>query len=341
MDKEVHIMATHDEETGYRAAAGSRGGTHRAQLMTKEERSESARKAALARWGGSDIPVSEYAGELIIGELTLDCAVLPDGRRLITQKSIMSALGRSERQGRRSRNDNRPPFIEANNLSPYVGPKLQEMMEQVEYRVRGISGSRTGYPADIIPEVCEVYLDARKEGVLSKTQLPAAESAEILVRGLARVGITALVDEATGYQEKRAEDELRRLLEQYVSEEHRPWMKQFPQSFFKQVYRLHGWEFLPSNHKHPGYVGKFINRTVYEVLPEGILGGLQKANPTIKPGQRARKHHQHIREGQPSDHLTDQIKSTITLMEVSETKEEFWRLFKRKHEGQRELELDI
>lgn len=309
--------------------------------MTAEERSESARKAALARWGGADIPVSEYAGELVIGGLTLDCAVLPDGRRLITQKSIMSALGRSERQGRRTRNDNRPPFIEANNLTPYVSSRLNEMLTHVEYRVKGVSGTRTGYSAEIIPEVCDVYLDARNDGVLMKAQFPAAESAETLIRGLARVGITALVDEATGYQEKRAEDELRRLLEQYVAEEHRPWMKKFPQSFFKQVYRLHGWEFLPNNHKHPGYVGKFINSTVYEVLPVGILGGLQKANPTTKPGQRARKHHQHIREGQPLGHLEDQIKSTITLMEVSESKEEFWRLFKRKHVGQRELDMEV
>lgn len=334
-------MATHDDQPKSRSDAGSRGGAHRAQLMTKEERSESARKAALARWGGSEIPVSEYAGELVIGDLSLDCAVLPDGRRIITQKSIMSALRRSESQGRRTRNDNRPPFIEANNLIPYIGPTLQGMMAQVEYRVQGVSGTRTGYSAEIIPEVCEVYLDARRDGALGKQQLPAANAAETLVRGLARVGITALVDEATGYQEKRAEDELRRLLEQYVSEEHRPWMKQFPQKFFKEVYRIHGWEFLPNNHKHPGYVGKFINSTVYEVLPEGVLGGLQKANPTTKPGQRARKHHQHIREGQPTDHLTDQIKATITLMEVSDSKEEFWRLFKRKHGAQRELELDI
>jgi hypothetical protein len=308
--------------------------------MTPEERSESARKAAEVRWG-KKTPISEYAGDLTIGDMTLDCAVLPDGRRIITQKSIMTALGRSESQGRRVRNDNRPPFLEANNLTPYISPELKEMMNKVEYRIKGEKTVRTGYPAEIIPEVCEVYLDARLDDALIHNQKPAAEAAEILVRGLARVGITALIDEATGYQEKRAEDELRRLLEQYVSEEHRPWMKRFPQKFFKEVYKIHGWKFLPNQHQHPGYVGKFINRTVYEQMPEGILDGLREVNPSNASGNRSRRHHQHIRDGQPSEHLDDQIKTIIVLMELSDNKEEFWRLFQKKYKGQPELDLQF
>lgn len=333
-------MAKHEEHPR-QVTDGAKGGKSRAALMTPEERSEAARRAAEARWGRGGTPISEYAGELTIGDLALDCAVLPDGRRIITQKSIMTALGRSASQGRRARNDNRPPFLEANNLLPYIGPDLTEQMNKVEYRIKGESGTRYGYPAAIIPDVCEVYLDARRDGVLAKAQIPAAEAAEILVRGLARVGITALVDEATGYQVKRAEDELRRLLEQYVSEAHRPWIKKFPQQFFQEVYRLHGWEFLPDNHKHPQYVGKFINTTVYEQMPPGILEGLRQVNPTNAAGHRARRHHQHIREGQPLDHLVDQIKAVITIMEISDDKADFWRLFGKKFHGQAALPLEL
>jgi len=63
-----------------------------------------------------------------------------------------------------------------------------------------------------------------------------------LIRGLARVGIIALVDEATGYQEVRARQELQRILEAYVQAELRPWIKTFPDEFFKEIYRLQGWE---------------------------------------------------------------------------------------------------
>jgi hypothetical protein len=130
--------------------------------MTPEERSESARKAAEVRWG-KKTPISEYAGDLTIGDMTLDCAVLPDGRRIITQKSIMTALGRSESQGRRVRNDNRPPFLEANNLTPYISPELKEMMNKVEYRIKGEKTVRTGYPAEIIPELPRSWCAASPE----------------------------------------------------------------------------------------------------------------------------------------------------------------------------------
>ena len=75
------------------------------------------------------------------------------------------------------------------------------------------NGSRSiGDRAEILPVLCEVYLGARHEGVTVPSQLPAAKAGEILIRGLARVGIIALVYEATGYQEVRARYELQATL---------------------------------------------------------------------------------------------------------------------------------
>jgi hypothetical protein len=62
----------------------------------------------------------------------------------------------------------------------------------------------TGYEATILPDLCEAVLAARQEGTLRADQLHIAKRCEILVRGLARVGIIALIDEATGYQINRA-----------------------------------------------------------------------------------------------------------------------------------------
>jgi hypothetical protein len=70
-------------------------------------------------------------------------------------------------------------------------------------------------------------------------------AAEILRSGLARVGIVALVDEATGYQEVRARYELQAILEKYVRAEFRLWIKMFPDDFFEQMYRIHGWVNYP------------------------------------------------------------------------------------------------
>ena len=97
--------------------------------------------------------------------------------------------------------------------------------------------------------ICETYLDARDAGVLLANQQNAARAAEIIIRGLARVGIIALVDAATGYEEVRAREELQLILEKYVTAEFRKWLKTFPDEFFEQVYRLQGWEYSPGNSK--------------------------------------------------------------------------------------------
>lgn len=302
---------------------GAAGGRARSRNLSPAERSEIAQRAADARWGKTVATVS-YQGEVNIANEFLECVVLQDGRRVIAQKSIMESLGRSPSSGRRTRNDNRPPFIEAGNLQKYITPELREKMGRIEYRVPGSRTTRFGYNAEILPDVCELYLLARKDDALLANQLKTAEAAEVLIRTLAKVGIIALVDEATGYQDKRAKDELQLLLEKYVAEEFRPWVKTFPEAFFKQIYRLHGWEFKPGNVHHPSYVGKFINKYVYDALPSGVTARLRELNPiTTEKRSRARKHHQHIPSGQPREHLDKTILQVTTLMEVSRDKQEF------------------
>jgi hypothetical protein len=73
-------------------------------------------------------------------------------------------------------------------------------------------GKAWGYRADLLPKVCAVYLKARDKKQLLDSQEPVAIACDILVRGLAQVGIIALVDEATGYQRDRAADALARYL---------------------------------------------------------------------------------------------------------------------------------
>lgn len=117
------------------------------------------------------------------------------------------------------------------------------------------SGRRTviGYSAEILPAVCEVWLRAREAGALQKQQLGRAQNAEILLRGLAHVGIVALIDEATGYQYDRDRDELHRLLAVYLTEERLAWAKRFPDEFYKQIYRLKEWPWPPNSAQRTPY----------------------------------------------------------------------------------------
>lgn len=57
------------------------------------------------------------------------------------------------------------------------------------------------------------------------------------MRGFARVGIIALVGEATGYQR-----DLARILEAFITKELQPYVRTFPTDFYQEMFRLRGYE---------------------------------------------------------------------------------------------------
>lgn len=318
-----------------------RGGHARAAKLGPEERKAIAAEAAAARWG--NVHVTESTGEIQIGDLRIACAVLDDGTRVVSQSTVLQALGRNPEKSRRSRGSSelRAPFLLANNLQPFIDERLRELDEPIPYRVAGESGRSLGYKAEMLPLVCLVYMDAAKAGVLDSKQAGAAAAAEILYRGLATIGIVALVDEATGFQERRERDALRKILEAYVSAEFRRWVRVFPDEFFEQIYRLQGWEYDKNSSKRPGYVGKLINRYVYDVLPAGVTEELQRVNPKNERGNRARRHHQHLTADTGNVHLDRQISTVITLMRISNSNSEFEDLFARAFAPQLRLPVVI
>ncbi len=247
----------------------------------------------------------------------------------------MEALGRAKSMGRRGDPDSekRAPFLSANNLEPFIGAHLLNELTPIEYRRPGDKFVSVGYKAETLPSICDVYLEARLRGALLPSQERAAAAAEVLMRSLAKVGIIALVDEATGYQDVRARDELQRLLSAYVLEAFRPWVQMFPDEFFREIYRLYGWDYKPGNSKRPGYVGRFINTYIYEQLPDGVVEELRRVNPVGGSGYRARKHHQHLTADTGNQHLDRQILTVTTLMQVSDDVDGFKQLFERRFPG--------
>src|SRR5688572_24934628 len=71
-----------------------RGGLARAAALSADERRQSAQRAALARWDG-DLPQASHEGPLKIGGAELWAAVLPNGKRLLSQGAFLKAIGRS------------------------------------------------------------------------------------------------------------------------------------------------------------------------------------------------------------------------------------------------------
>ena len=80
----------------------SKGGAARAARLTPDERRDIAKHAAEARWGQS-IRYAPYSGVLEIGDMSIACAVLEDGTRVLSQATVLRALGRNPEKSRRAR----------------------------------------------------------------------------------------------------------------------------------------------------------------------------------------------------------------------------------------------
>lgn len=272
-------------------------------------------------------PKATHEGKLQIGNVTLTVAVLEDGSRVITRNGMFRAFGRTKR-GRALSETTRvqgyPSFIDAQNLQPYISAELQKELTEFEYLSKSGKTVRKGFKADILPQVCDVYLRARHDERLVKQQQHLAVASEIIVRSLAKVGITALVDEATGYQAERDKDELQKILAAYIEEELQPWVRRFPNEFYQQIYRLKGWEFKAHTQKRNQQVGKLTNQLVYELLPEGVLDELRKKNPVSEDKKyRAHKHHQFLTINVGNPNLEKHLSQLIVLMRISRDWREF------------------
>lgn len=278
-------------------------------------------------------------GVLKIGDKELPCAVLSDGTRVLTATAVFQAFDRP-RKGRSSegyRADQMPSFIDANNLQPFVNEHIKVWTELIPYQT--LSGAkRSGYDARILRGLCEVYLEAKRAGVLLPTQERLALTSEVLLIALADVGITALIDEATGYQHTRERDELQKLLKAYVSEALLPWQKRFPDIFYQHLFRLNGWDYtLEGIKKRPGIVGSWTNLLIYKQLPEGVLEELQRVTPRSEQGNTTERYHQHLTNDIGNVHLTNQIQRVIAIMEVSDNWPDFISKFNKSIQSQADI----
>src|SRR5690349_13001397 len=113
----------------------SKGGVARALALTPDQRAEIAKKAADARWSGT-IPQALREGVLKIGEVDIECAVLPDGTRVLSERALTKGFGgkRGGAHWRRKRagdvGANLPVFLSAKNISSNLPKGLVKALTQ-------------------------------------------------------------------------------------------------------------------------------------------------------------------------------------------------------------------
>jgi len=273
-------------------------------------------------------------GPIRIGDVELDCYILHDGAALLNKGKMMKAIGRPWKGVSRT---DRPTFVGAINLQPFIREELEEKLKGIEFYDGGKLIS--GYHADILPLVCNVYLEARQAGVLSAKQLPVAQTCEILIRSFARVGIIALIYEQLGFEKFKHPDAIRMLVESYLLEEVRQYAKEFPDEFFFQLDRIYG-NLRTTSRNRPLYYAKFIRKYIYDPIENGlILGELDTRNPTNKKGRRKYRFHQLMNEEKGLPSLRSQIWQVTGIMKVSSNKRKYENNYQRLMGNTFQLEL--
>lgn len=311
----------------------AKGGAARMNALTPEERKEQGRRGAAARWSG-DVKVATHGSEdhpLVVGDAKIPCYVLEDGRRVLQQTGLIGALKMSHGGSYSMGGDRLAKFTTQGRLKSYVSSELVDRTAN-PIKFRTPSGSLAyGYEATVLADLCEAILAARSDGVLQKQQDHIAKQAEILVRGFARIGIIALVDEATGYQREREKDALSKILEAWIAKELQAWVQTFPQEFYEHMFRLRGLEFSSSSVKRPQYFGHLTNDVVYKRLEPGVLKELKRVTPRNGTGRPTATYAQSLTKNVGYPKLKEHLGAVVAYMRISKTWSGFMNLLNEQY----------
>ncbi|HBH1337202.1 TPA: hypothetical protein STZ03_001763 [Clostridioides difficile] len=265
--------------------------------------------------------------EMMLGATAVTCSVLEDGRRIIKDTSLFKALKRT-RKGE-VRIEGYPPILGSKMLVDILEDLYPDEIETIQpFEVAQFNGT-TGlwYDANSIPMICDLYMEAESRGLLKSGQQHVLEQAKVLLRSLAKVGITALIDEATNYQETRGKDELQILLAKFISEKLQPYSKQFPKEYFEELFRLYGFPYDPTTTRRPRCFAQFNLKYVYEMLPPQVWEKIDEINPVVfnnNKNRRDRKNHIHRNLTEDGlKWLQNHLSSLIPIMTISKNVDDF------------------
>jgi hypothetical protein len=332
--KDTDAAASEAAKTLSRLGA-KKGGTARANVLTSDERSSIAKRAAQIRWQKEEddpgaktpapkprrsdddpTPFSLFRGTLTVGDVSFECHVLNDHRRVLTQREVVRIVSGGRESGNLAR------YLQRN---PLYNGDLEA--RTIQFRIPGAPNTPApaaiGYEATLLIEICDLYLRARDADLLKPSQLRLAQMAELVVRACAKVGIIALVDEATGYQEVRAKQALRLKLQAFIADDMQEWAKMFPDDFWYELARLEGVRYSARN--RPLRWGRYVMAFVYDAIDGDVGKELRSKNPNPRYGKN---HHQWLKDF-GRERVNNQIQQVIAIMKLCDDMPEFRRKFDR------------
>lgn len=240
-----------------------------------------------------------HQGDLKLNGFDISCAVLEDGTRVLVNRSLATAFGikgsgaywQKKKEGKGAL---LPEYISAKYLEPFISEEFKKMVSKPILYINKLGIETEGLPATLLSDICDLYIKAGEKGAL-KNNSEIADNAYNILIAFSKVGITALVDEVTGFQDEREKDALQLFLQKFLDEEKAKWIKTFPDEFFESIFKMKGWNWSIANKgKKPQVVGHYINNYVYSRIAPKVLTELRKLNPKDESGNRKGKYPQWI-----------------------------------------------
>ena len=236
----------------------------------------------------SPIPKATHWGELHIGDdIAIPCYVLDNGERVFSLKGVVVGLIGTE-------GGQLPEYLKISGLQESLPIDLKPDSDgsvpalfKFDTTTHGVGKIAFGLSVEKFMDLCSAYSSAEDSGQLkTQRQKEIAKTANRLLRACSKVGIIALVDEATGYQYERvrdASDFLQFKLKVFLTEEMRPWEKTFPDDLWLEFGRLTNWSGPVTS--RPKWWGKLVNELVYEYLDPDVAKWLREHAPKPRHGQ--------------------------------------------------------
>lgn len=168
-------------------------------------------------------------------------------------------------------------FIGVSSLESFINKDLI-LAELLEFSIPGTQLRGMGLTTEHFELICRGYVQALYQNApLTDRQREIAIKCAVLTSGLARTGLDALIDEATGFQYERAEDALQVKLRAFIADELRAWEKTFPDELWEEFGRLTSWQ--GALHNRPKWWGKLVIELIYDTLDKDVAEYLKNNKP--------------------------------------------------------------
>ncbi len=276
------------------------------------------------RGTGKKLPVAQFSGTLEVGDSSLPCYVLDDGRRVFSTRGMLESLGYKANA--------RPSGIFGSKaLAPVMAAHDNPVgdLNVIEFNA-GSRFNAKGYDVEKFMDMCHALSEALDDGQLVGQHIDAARKANAIIRSSSKIGIVALVDEATGYQYARAEDALQFKLKLYLAEEMRAWEKTFPDELWIEFARLTQWDGQPTKNR-PRYWGYLVMDLIYRYLDPDIAQYVKENKPKPRKGQN---YHQWFNEDVGMKRLVEHINRVIGMAQGCDTMDELKKKMRHRYGGE-------